>query len=307
MTNSADPSPAQSSSAQAGAAATPALGGKLHPATRLGAVHLTVADLSRSLDFYQTVLGFQVQDRAGATAYLGAGRNPFVVLTEERGARQVRNHSGLYHFAILTPSRLALARSLRRLIETGTSIGGGDHLVSEAIYLSDPDGNGIEVYRDRPRSTWTYEHGQLKMDTVPLDYRGILAELDGDHAPWTGLAPETVLGHMHLHVGDLAAASRFYGDVVGFDFILNYGGSAAFFSAGGYHHHLGVNTWAGVGAPPSPPHSVGLRHFEIQLADGEERMRLQQRLEASQVPYEVQGSALFVRDPSQNGLLFLGA
>jgi catechol 2,3-dioxygenase len=270
-------------------------------------VHLTVADLDRALAFYETVLGFQVQERAGATAHLGAGRSLFVVLTEERGARQVRNHSGLYHFAILTPSRLALARSLRRLIETGIAIGGGDHLVSEAIYLADPDGNGIEVYRDRPRSSWTYEHGQLKMDTLPLDYRGILAELDGDQAPWTGLAPETILGHMHLHVGDLAATERFYREIAGFDLMVNYGGSALFFAAGGYHHHLGTNTWAGVGAPPPPPGSVGLRYFEIQLADREERMRLQQRLDAGQVRYEVQGSALFVRDPAQNGLLFLSA
>jgi catechol 2,3-dioxygenase len=276
----------------------------LHPATRLGAVHLTVSNLDRSLDFYRDVLGFQVQERAGDTAYLGAGHMPFVVLTEVAGARRVANRSGLYHFAVLTPSRLALARSLRRMIETGTSIGGGDHLVSEAIYLSDPDGNGIEVYRDRPRSTWTYEHGHIKMDTLPLDYRGILAELDGDQSAWTGLDPETVLGHMHLHVGDLAAAEKFYRDVVGFDLMVNYGGSALFFSAGGYHHHLGVNTWAGVGAPPPPPNSVGLRYFEVQLADAAERARLLDRLQAGGVAFEERGRDLFVYDPARNGLLF---
>jgi catechol 2,3-dioxygenase len=281
--------------------------GKLHPATRLGAVHLTVSELDRAVAFYTDVLGFQVHDRAGEKAYLGAGRQPFLVLTEVRGARHWRNRSGLYHFAILTPSRLALAQSLRRLVETGTPIGGGDHLVSEAIYLSDPDGNGIEVYRDRPRSTWAYEHGEIKMDTIPLDFRGILAELDGSHAPWQGLAPDTSLGHMHLHVGDLAAAGKFYTDVVGFDFMLNYGGSALFFSAGGYHHHLGVNTWAGAGAPPPPADAVGLRYFEVQLADAAEGAGLLQRLEAAGVSYEVQGRDLLVRDPAQNGLLFLSA
>ena len=260
--------------------------------------------MDRSLGFYQDVLGFQVQERAGDTAHLGAGRTPFVVLTEVPGARHVANRSGLYHFAVLTPSRLALARSLRRMIEAGVSIGGGDHLVSEAIYLSDPDGNGIEVYRDRPRSTWKYEHGQIKMDTLPLDYRGILAELDGDQTPWTGLDPATVLGHMHLHVGDLAAAGKFYTEVVGFDFILNYGGSAMFFSAGGYHHHLGANTWAGVGAPPPPPNSVGLRYFEIQLVNAQERANLIDRLNAGGVTYEERDRDLFVRDPAQNGVLF---
>jgi catechol 2,3-dioxygenase len=261
--------------------------------------------LDRSLTFYQDVLGMHVHERSGATAHLGAGGDPFLVLTELPGARVVKNHSGLYHFAILTPSRLALAYSLRRLIETQTPIGGGDHLVSEAIYLSDPDGNGIEIYRDRPRSTWAYEHGHIKMDTLPLDYRGILAELDGNQAPWKGLAPETVLGHMHLHVGDLAAAHKFYQDAIGFDFMVSYGGSALFFSAGGYHHHLGVNTWAGAGAPPQPADAVGLRYYEVHLANGEERERLLSRLDAAGVTHEEKGRGILVRDPSQNGILFI--
>jgi catechol 2,3-dioxygenase len=283
---------------------TAASSAQLHPATQLGAVHLTVSNLDRAQGFYQDVLGFQVQEQASDTAHLGTGRAPLLVLTEVPGARHVANRSGLYHFAVLTPSRLALARSLRRMIEAGVSIGGGDHLVSEAIYLSDPDGNGIEVYRDRPRSTWKYEHGHIKMDTLPLDYRGILAELDGDQSTWTGLDPATVLGHMHLHVGDLAAAAKFYTDVVGFDLMVNYGGSALFFSAGGYHHHLGVNTWAGVGAPPPPPDSVGLRYYEIQLVNAQERSRLLDRLHAAGVIYEERDLDLFVRDPAQNGVLF---
>lgn len=294
-----------SSATRPSAASQNAHAESLHPATRLGYVHLTVSNLERSLEFYRQVLGMQVQARSGDTAELGAGRKAFLKLTELPGARRVRGHSGLYHFAILTPSRLALAQSLRRLIETHTPIGGGDHLVSEAIYLSDPDGNGIEVYRDRPRSTWQYANGQIKMDTLELDYRGILAELEDSDAPWAGLEPETVLGHMHLHVGDLAAAGRFYREVIGFDLMVNYGGSALFFSAGGYHHHLGVNTWAGVGAPPQPADAVGLRYFTVHLANEEERQRLLNRLAAHGAPYEERAEGLFVRDPAQNGMLFV--
>lgn len=277
---------------------------RLHEATRMGAVHLTVADLPRALAFYQEALGFRLQDSEGATAWLGAGRQPLVVLTEQRGARTVRHHSGLYHFAILTPSRLALARSLRRLAELRVPVGGGDHLVSEAVYLSDPDGNGIEIYRDRPRSTWAYEHGQVKMDTLQLDFAGILAELEGSQSGWSGLEPETVLGHMHLHVADLAQTQRFYRDIVGFDLMLNYGGSALFFAAGGYHHHLGTNTWAGVGAPPAPPDAVGLRHYEVRLANDDERQRLAERLQAGGVAFETRDGGLFVRDPAHNGVMF---
>lgn len=279
--------------------------GRLHPDTRMGAVHLTVANLDRSLVFYQDALGFRLHKREGDTAYLGAGREVLVVLTELPGARALRNHSGLYHFAILTPSRLALAKSLRRLAELHVPVGGGDHIVSEAVYLSDPDGNGIEIYRDRPRSTWAYEHGEIKMDTLPLDFQGILAELESDQAPWAGLQPETVLGHMHLHVADLRQTYQFYHDVVGFDLMVNYGGSALFFAAGGYHHHLGTNTWAGVGAPPTPADAAGLRFYEVVLANTEERQRLAGRLQTAGIPYEDRSEGIFVRDPAQNGILFV--
>lgn len=292
------------STTQKSLAGTQSSAGRLHEATRMGAVHLTVADLARSLAFYQEALGFQVQSREGATASLGAGRAPLVVLTEQRGARPVRGHSGLYHFAILTPSRLALARSLRRLVDLRIPVGGGDHLVSEAVYLSDPDGIGIEIYRDRPRSTWAYEHGQIKMDTLQLDFHGILAELEDSQNAWPGLEPETLLGHIHLHVNDLAQAQAFYRDVIGFDLMLNYGGSALFFAAGGYHHHLGTNTWAGVGAPPAPPDAAGLRHYEVRLANDEESGRLAGRLQAQGIVYENHDGNLFVRDPAGNGVLF---
>jgi catechol 2,3-dioxygenase len=276
----------------------------LHAETHIGAVQLTVADLARSIAFYTQVLGLQVQDRSDGQARLGVGGPHLVELVEMRGARQVRNHSGLYHFAILTPSRVVLAQVLQNLVQHRIQIGGSDHLVSEALYFSDPDGNGIEVYRDRPRHEWQYENGKPVLGGLPLDYQGILRELDNGAAPLQQLDPATIMGHMHLHVADLAAATDFYCNVVGFDLIMNWHG-AAFVSAGGYHHHLGLNTWAGVGAPPQPADAVGLRHFEIVLANAAERQRLIARLDQAGIRHESGSDGLFVRDPAQNGILFV--
>lgn len=279
---------------------------KLNPHTILGSVHLTIADMDRSISFYQEVLGFKIHHRGENTADLGAGDQTLLTLTEVSGANYVPRRTGLYHFAILTPSRKALGRSLKNLIETETGLqGGADHLVSEALYLSDPDGNGIEIYRDRPRSEWQYEDGTIKMGTEPLDYRGILNEIKSETGAWEGLAPTTRLGHMHLHVADLKSAKFFYENVIGFDFLMNYMGSAAFLSVGGYHHHIGLNTWNGVGVPPPPPDSVGLRYFTVQLVDEGEMGRLIERLSAHQVSFETSPSGLFTRDPSQNGILFV--
>ena len=279
---------------------------RLHPGTNLGYVSLTVADLRRSIDFYERSLGFQVQDRESGTAYMGAGGDPLLNLSERPGARLLPRRTGLYHFAILTPSRQALAKSLRNLIDTETELqGGADHLVSEAIYLADPDGNGIEIYRDRPRADWEFEDGQLKMATEHLDYQGLLAELNGDTVPWTGMEPETLLGHMHLHVSDLAEATSFYDNLIGFDFLLSYMDTASFLSAGGYHHHIGINTWNGVGAPPPPPDSIGLRYFTVQVPGEDDLEMLVERLQRVRVYYEMRDDGLFTLDPSQNGMLFV--
>jgi catechol 2,3-dioxygenase len=279
----------------------------IHANTRLGHVHLIVSDLGRSLAFYQGALGFQIHRVDGYTASLGAGRDDLLVLTERPGAIRIPRRSGLYHYAILVPSRLALAESLNNLIETDTrQVGGADHLVSEAFYLEDPDGNGIEIYCDRPRSEWQYDNGVLRMTTDPLDYAGILAELNGSPDEWTGLHPDTVVGHVHLHVSHLAQATEFYERVLGFGLVASVGGTAAFLSAGGYHHHVAVNTWNGVGVPPPPPDAVGLRYFVVQLPRREEA-RLIARLETSRVRFETREEGLFVRDPSRNGLLFTTA
>lgn len=276
----------------------------IHPATRLGYVHLIVSDLERSLAFYQQVLGFEIHRREVDRAYLGVGRTDLLVLTERRQAHKVQGTTGLYHFAILVPSRLELAQSLKNIAETQTPVDGfADHLVSEAIYLSDPDGNGIEIYRDRPRSEWKFQNGQLKMATDPIDLNGVLAELEGVSEPWAGLHPDTVLGHMHLHVSDLPQAEAFYHEVLGFDLMVRYGPSASFLSAGGYHHHIGINTWAGVGAPPPPPDATGLRWYVIRLPDSEELAKVVDRVRSAGLEPEEQQRGLLVRDPAQNGIL----
>ena len=285
----------------------------IHPGASMGAVQLTVSDLARAVDFYRRVLGFQLHEQSDGQANLGAGRNTLLELVELPGARHVTHHSGLYHFAVLTPTRVALAKVLRSLVEHQIRIGGSDHLVSEALYLSDPDGNGIEVYRDRPRAEWQYEGNRIVMGGLPLDYQGILNELNenggasngalSNGSAWSGLEPETIIGHMHLHVNDLAAATDFYTRIIGFDLMMEWNG-ASFLAAGGYHHHLGVNTWAGVGAPPQPADAAGLRHYVVQLPEQPALDQLVQRLDANGVAHEPLDNGLFTRDPAQNGILF---
>jgi catechol 2,3-dioxygenase len=233
----------------------------------IGQVSLTVRDLDRSLSFYRDVLGFRESRRDGRSAWLGAGHEVLVELHEDQHATaKPRRSAGLYHVAILVPSRAALGRSLRRLSGTHWPMSGAaDHLVSEALYLDDPDGLGIEIYRDRPRGEWPVQHGQLQMASDPLDLQSIADEPGADTA-WTGLDAGTVIGHVHLHVPHLDAAEQFYCGRVGFEPTVRGYPGALFVAAGGYHHHLGLNTWAGIGAPPPPEHAVGLRSFAIHAA-----------------------------------------
>jgi catechol 2,3-dioxygenase len=275
----------------------------IHPATRIGAVHLTVGDLGRSVAFYEERLGLAAHRREGAVAVLGAGGEDLLVLVEERDARPASGATGLYHFALLVPSRAALARTLARLEETGTPLSGAaDHGVSEALYLSDPDRNGIEIYRDRPRDQWPFEDGKLAMTTDPLDLDGLRAALDEDPGG-DRIDASTAVGHVHLHVSRLEPARRFYVEILGLEVTQRYGPAALFVSAGGYHHHVGLNTWKGVGAPPPPPGSVGLRWFELRLPDGEELERVRGRLAEAAVGAEERPDGLLVRDPSDNGVL----
>ncbi len=278
----------------------------IHPQTAIGQVSLTIADLDRSLAFYTDTLGFRILQQEGRSAVLTAnGEQPLVFLTEEAGARpQPAGTTGLYHFAILVPSRVDLGRSLRRLLETGYSLSGAsDHYVSEALYLDDPDGNGIEIYRDRPKAEWPARDGSLQMGNAQLDAQGILEEAERDGHAWDGLAPETRIGHMHLHVGDLAAAEAFYVGVLGFEVMQRWAGQALFVSAGGYHHHIGLNTWAGVGAPPPPPGSAGLREYVIELPDAAALEEVLARMDRSGVLSERQAAGAALRDPWGNGIV----
>jgi catechol 2,3-dioxygenase len=238
------------------------------PATlRLGAAHLTVTDLDRSVGFYQDALGLRQHRREDGVAALGAGGEELLVLHEDPRARPAGRHAGLYHFALLFSTREELARAVARLAVTRTPISGAsDHGVSEAIYLPDPDGNGIELYADRPRDAWPPPSGpdeRVGMFTRALDVHDLLATIDGEE-PARQAGEGLRMGHMHLHVGDLAAARAFYADQLGFEVMTAYPG-ALFLAAGGYHHHLGVNTWRGEGVGPAPAGTVGLREWTILL------------------------------------------
>ena len=240
---------------------------RLPAETRLGPVRLQIADLERSIDYYERVLGLRVAQRSeGAVALAAEDDAVLVELRELPGAVPVprRGRLGLYHFAILVPDRAALGRFVTHLAGLGVYAGMSDHLVSEALYLTDPDGLGIEVYADRPRDEWRHEAGQIAMTTEPLDVANLVAAA-GD-APWTGMPAGTVIGHVHLHVGDIDAAAAFYDAGIGFDrTVWNYPG-ALFLSAGGYHHHLGTNTWAR-GAAPAAENDARLLEWTIEVPE----------------------------------------
>jgi len=278
----------------------------IHPDTMMGPVHLTSADLSRAVEFYQSVIGLQLLHRSDDLAWMGAeGDSPLLVLTEYPDVKPKQPRiTGLYHLALLVPSRFDLARSLQHLTESSYPLQGlSDHLVSEALYLSDPDGNGIEIYADRPRDSWRTRNGQLELSTVPLNVADLLMELGQHSAAWSGLPTETRIGHVHLHVSDIGQAEAFYRDLLGFDVVSRYGPSASFVSAGGYHHHIGMNTWAGVGVPPPPADGVGLRFFTIHLPDEAALRDVRNHLEAGEVSLTELDEGIFLRDPSNNGIL----
>ncbi len=278
---------------------------RLHPTSPLGPVHLQVADLERSVNFYQRVFGFWIVSQPGLEVRLGSGPTaPLIILTELPGAvPKSEGTTGLYHFAILLPRRRHLAEALRRLIDRGVAIqGAADHLVSEAIYLPDPDGIGIEIYADRAQTEWPQRQGRLQMATLPLDLKGLMAEV-GEQEASEGLPLQTRVGHVHLHVADLDRAVRFYEGGLGFEVMAYYGSSAAFLASGGYHHHIGLNTWAGPGAPAPPRNAVGLRYYTLVLADENEGFKLRERADRAGIQYEAQERDLYLRDPFGNALL----
>jgi len=268
-------------------------------------IHLVVADLKRSLDFYGEVLGLKlVQEHENAVRLSADGVSHLLALTADPEAQpRPPRTAGLYHFAILVPSRLDLARSLHRILDQRYPLhGAADHLVSEAIYLADPDGNGIEISADRPRDQWSWEDDQLQMTTDELDLDFLLAELGRGQVSWEGVPAKTRIGHVHLHVADLALAERFYHEVLGFDVVRRYPEGATFLSAGGYHHHIGLNEWAGSGAS-SAQNVAGLKYFTICVPNEEELARLAEQLRQENVAFKKSPGMIALRDPFDTGIV----
>lgn len=268
---------------------------------RLGAVHIVVTDLDRSAGFYERAIGLTESSRTEGperTASLApaAGVEDVLVLHERPDARPAGRHAGLYHFALLHPTRQELGRALRRLVETQTPIqGASDHGISEAIYLPDPDGNGIELAADRPKERWGDLRDPTTIGPAPLDLDDLLASVVGEE-----LAPrvdrDLRVGHLHMHVGDVEEALAFYRDLVGFELMTHFD-SAAFIAAGGYHHHLGLNVWRGRGIPPVPGDAIGLHHWTV-LIDPESLAALATRLDAAGVERApIDGGGFSIRDP----------
>ena len=274
---------------------------------RLGPAHLTVSTLDGSIAFYERSLGLQLHDRDGDLATMGVGGEDLLVLVEEPGAAPGGRHAGLFHFALLFPTREELARAVKRLATAYTRIeGAADHGVSEAIYLRDPDDNGIELYVDRPREQWPPPRmagERVEIFTIALDLENLMQTIDGeDVQPQAGGG--VVMGHLHLHVGDVEQGLAFYRDVLGFEVMVNLG-SAAFVAAGGYHHHLGFNVWLGKDVKPRPPHTAGLREWTVVLAERDQVAAVRARVEAAGLDAEDHAGGFLVRDPWGTAVAFV--
>lgn len=262
-------------------------------------IELKVEDLQRSLDFYQRIIGFKVIDKTDQRAVLSAdGIQPLVTIEQPQDIqRKEPRRTGLYHYAILLPSRADLASMIRHFIKTGYPLqGASDHDVSEALYLSDPDGNGIEIYSDRPSSAWEWRGNEIVMGTNALDVQSIMEEWDGK--PWAGLPQGTIMGHIHLHVNSIEKAKEFYCGGLGFEVVTSYGKQALFISTGKYHHHIGLNIWNGTNASPPSDNSVGMSSFTLVLPSEEFLQRTINQLERIGSSIISEDGALVVLDPS---------
>ena len=290
------------------------MGFVIHPDTHIGHVHLTVADLERQIEFYRNVVGFELHWREGETAGLGAGQADLLRLTEDSGSSRLRGTTGLYHLAILYPDRHELARSVARLFDLRYPNYPTDHLMTETTYLDDPEGNGIELYTDTPeRGRWAMsDDGFAAVDAdgnphsgrESLDVEALLQHLQPGDALDQSAPEGTVIGHVHLHVADIAEANHFYHGQLGFEIqgVSNSIG-ISFVSAGGYHHHIGLNIWLGQGAPPPTDGALGLHYFSIVVPDAAELERLSDRLGQATLPFEKNEAGVLVSDPSRNGVL----
>ena len=273
----------------------------VNPMTYVGEIVLKVVDINRAKDFYTTTLGFRFLKEDDNQIILTAdGRQPIIrLVVPENPINKIPRRTGLYHFAILLPDRLQLGLFLKHIIEADyPRIGGANHKVSEAIYLEDPDGNGIEIYRDIDDTTWKNNSDEIEMTTEALDYRGLIEETGNQI--WKGMPEETIIGHIHLHVSDLESAKRFYCDGLGFDLITEMGNSALFISTGGYHHHIGLNIWQGKGALPLPENAAGMKYFTLVFPNKKQLESALDALDRLGYSFVKENDTAVVKDPSEN-------
>jgi len=286
----------------------------IHPATRVGPVSLTVANLDNQVNFYQQVLGFVQHRREGIQAVLGTGERELLHLVEQPGFKRYRGVTGLYHFAVLFPDRRELARAMARLFALRHRNYPTDHIMTKTTYLDDPEGNGIELYTESPEDgTWSMKSGDfvtrradgsLSNGREALDVEALFSHLKDDDKLDVPIPKETRIGHVHLHVRDVDEAVYFYHDVIGFDVMGKAKAmQAAFISAGGYHHHVGLNTWQGEGAPPPPADAVGLRYFAIEFPDQSALDEVIARVDEAGISANQTEEGLLLYDPSQNGVM----
>ncbi|NRD77095.1 VOC family protein [Bacillus sp. BRMEA1] len=271
------------------------------PISFVGNVELKVQNLKRSLAFYQDVIGFKILEESERIAHLTVdGKTTLVSMEQpENVIPKQRRTTGLYHFALLLPTRADLGKILKHFIQIGYPLqGASDHLVSEAIYLADPDGNGIEIYVDRDSSQWDWQNNEVVMSTEPLNVESVLA--DGQGESWEGLPAGTLMGHIHLHVSELKRTEEFYIKGLGFEVVSRYGTQALFISSGKYHHHIGLNTWNGIGAPKPSENSVGLQSFTLILPSEEARMNIVTNLKNIGAIVTEENGSFASTDPSGN-------
>lgn len=269
-------------------------------------IHLKVEDIDKSLGFYQDIMGFKVLKDEERLAILSAdGSTPLITIEQPVDViAKLPRRTGLYHFAILLPNRVSLGLFLKNIIKTKYPIiGGSNHGVSEAVYLQDPDDNGIEIYIDTEPDTWNWNNKGLEMVNNPIDYEGIIAE--AGNIEWNGISSETIMGHIHLHVADLNESKRFYLDGLGFDLMQEMHNTAVFTSTGGYHHHIAFNIWNGKGAEALPDNSVGMKFYSLKFPDEESRAKVIKRLGELGFPAMFKENKIFVRDPSENLIEFI--
>jgi catechol 2,3-dioxygenase len=279
---------------------------EIPPATRMGAVHLSVSDLGRSIDYYESALRLRVHSNDGDRAVLGTGLEDLLVLTARPGARPSSGYCGLYHFALVVPERADLASWLMHAArEQVPLVGMSDHFVSEAIYLSDPDAHGIEIYWDRPRELWEGQVAQ-RLTTLQLDVQDLIRDVDA--SAFDGLAQGTVMGHVHLRVAHVPATNAFYAGALGFGVMASLGAQATFLSAGGYHHHVGANTWESAGRPAAPADTTRLERATIVLPDAAALDRVAGQVErVGLAPETLEDGGVGFRDPSGNPLALVTA